>query len=136
MFKNKSKPKKVVIGIIVFILGCLYINGGYLFVKSTDDSPDKVVVAGGVITHKFEAGYGCGKGDTCYYRSFTINGKEHAVTLNTFINADVGDSVVLTEDVPVVKSGLQGVSVLLFLFFSLLLLSNFIVDLFHWLIYD
>ena len=50
MMKNKSKPKKVVIGIIIFILSCLYINGGYLFIKDTDDSPAKVVVADGIIT--------------------------------------------------------------------------------------
>ena len=58
MMKNKSKPKKVVIGIIIFILSCLYINGGYLFIKSTDDSPAKVVVADSIITNKFEAGFG------------------------------------------------------------------------------
>ena len=136
MMKNKSKPKKVVIGIIIFILSCLYINGGYLFIKATDDSPAKVVVADGIITNKFEAGYGCGKRSTCYYRSFTIDGKEHAVSLDTFIKADIGDSVVLVEDVSVDSSMLHHVSVLVFLFFSILLLVYFIVELFDWLTDD
>ena len=136
MMKNKSKPKKVVIGIIIFILSCLYINGGYLFIKDTDDSPAKVVVADGIITNKFEAGYGCGKSSTCYYRSFTINRKEHAVSLNTFIKADIGDSVVLVEDASVDKSGLYGLLVWVFLFFSVLLLCYFIVKLFDWLTDD
>ena len=133
---NKSKPKKVVIGVIIFILSCLYINGGYLFIKAVDDSPAKVVVADGIITNKFEAGYGCGKHSTCYYRSLTIDGKEHAVTLDTFIKADVGDSVVLVEDVSVDSSVLHHVSVLVFLFFSILLLVYFIVELFYWLTDD
>ena len=136
MMKNKSKPKKVVIGIIIFILSCLYVNGGYLVIKATDDSPAKVVVADGIITNKFEAGYGCGKRSTCYYRSLTIDGKEHAVTLDTFIKADVGDSVVLVEDVSVDSSVLHHVSVLVFLFFSILLLVYFIVELFYWLTDD
>ena len=136
IMKNKSKSKKVVIGIIISILGCLYINGGYLLIKATDDSPAKVVVADGIITNKFEAGYGCGKRSTCYYRSLTIDGKEHVVSLDTFIKAGIGDSVVLVEDASVDRSGLHHVSVLVFQFFSILLLLCSIVGLLYWLTND
>ena len=126
MLEKKSTAQKIVIYLLIVVASLICLHGVYsVFIKP----PSEIVMetkASGVITEKYDSAYGCGKGSTCYARYFIVNNVRHSVTLDTYTKYDIGESVVLQQEVQDKNSVLSAFS-MIFLFSCVMFLVSFVV---------